>query len=145
VTIDIVLGVGFAAAALVGAAVLREVRALRGAAAELAAAERRDRAFALGRLESALGELRAQLLEARGRRVDDRPTLRMDPASRAAPADLPDDEPEEEEATKVAPRPAGNGLRLRGQPSAPGMDRSLPDPGCVERRTLLPPPSAKAR
>lgn len=143
-TIDIVLGVGFAAAALVGAAVLREVRALRGVAAELVAAERRDRAFALGRLESALGELRAQLLEARGRPVDDRPTLRMDPASRAAPVDLPDDE-QDEEATKVAPRPAANGLRLRGQPSAPGMERSPPDPGCVERRTLLPPPSAKAR
>lgn len=138
-TIEIVLAAGFAAVALVGAAVLREVRALRDAAAEQAVAERRDRAFAVGRLESVLEELSGLVLEGRGRRLGDRPTVKMGPVG------LPEDEPEEE-ATKVAPRPAGSGLRLRAQLSAEASPpAALPDALLVERRTLLPPPSAKAR
>jgi hypothetical protein len=53
---------------------------------------------------------------------------------------------EPDEATKVAPRPAGSGLRLRAQPpvSEPAEPTAI-DLGLVERHTLLPPPSAKAR
>ena len=117
---EIVVGVGFGGVTLVGAAVVAELRAMRRVAVAIAAAERRERALAWDRAESAIEQVSALLIEARGGAA----------RARAAHVTLRDDD--EDEVTKVERRPR-----------APPPDE--PEGAAVaERRTLLPPPSAKA-